>query len=228
MAPRESDPPSSESTPAPVEASEPATHSASSRRRSGSSTRDRRRLTTVVLRTLAGAYLLGVWLDGAGTGIPARVLPRTANYFLQVSALFPVAAVASIDYRAEGFVCGQGTWMELDTRPYFPIDPDDKQNRFNRVMHFFRDNRKTMNALDSYLVERHNSGTRRDGIPGDRSIGGVRLLSLRIPLPKPGDHLERMTHRPLSEYPEDERKIFYHTLRARVAERCGTPAGPAD
>jgi hypothetical protein len=183
---------------------------------------------TVVLRTLAGAYLVGVWLDGAGTGIPARILPRTANYFLQVSALFPVAAVASIDYRAEGLVCGERTWMELDTRPYFPIDPDDKQNRFNRVMHFFRENRKTMNALDSYLVENHNSGRREDGIPRDRSIGGVRLLSLRIPVPKPGDPLQRMSRRPLSEYPQEQRKIFYHTLRATLAERCGMPADPAD
>jgi hypothetical protein len=187
-----------------------------------------RRAKTVVLRTLAAGYLVGVWLDGTGTGIPARVLPRTANYFLQVSALFPTAAVASIDYRAEGFVCGEGTWTEIDTRPYFPIDPDDKQNRFNRVMHFFRENRKTMSALDSYLVENHNSGRRQDGIPGDRPIGGVTLLSLRIPLPRPGDPLERMSRRPLSQYPEEQRKIFYHTPQSRLAERCGTHVRRAD
>jgi hypothetical protein len=175
----------------------------------------------VALGVLAATYLVGVWLDGAGSGIPARVLPRMANYFLQVAALFPRAAIASIDYRAEGFVCDQGTWMELDTRPYFPIDPDDKENRFNRVMHFFRENRTTMTALDSYLVDNHNSGRRDDGIPPDRTIGGVRLLSLRIPLPSPGDRLERASRRPLSQYPQDERQIFYHTPKSRLIEHCG-------
>jgi hypothetical protein len=175
----------------------------------------------VALRVLATAYLLGVWLDGSGSGIPERILPRTANYFVQVSALFPWAATASIDYRAEGFICSEGAWMELDTRPYFPIDPDDKENRFNRVMHFFRENRTTMTALDSYLVYNHNSGSGEDGIPRDRTIGGVRLLSLRIPIPSPGDRLQRVSRQPLSSYPEQQRKAFYHTPRSKLAERCG-------
>jgi hypothetical protein len=175
----------------------------------------------VALLTCGAAYLVGVWLDGTGSGIPAALLPRTANYFVQVAALFPRAAVASIDYRAEGFVCGDGTWMELDTRPYFPIDSDDKENRFNRVMHFFRENRTTMTALDSYLVENHNSGRREDGIPHGRPIGGVRLSSLRIPLPSPGDQLERTSRRPLSFYPDDERQVFYHTPRSRLSQHCG-------
>jgi hypothetical protein len=182
----------------------------------------------VALRALAAAYLAGVWLDGAGTGIAARVLPRPANYFLQVAALFPTAAVASIDYRAEAFVCGDSTWIELDTRPYFPIDSNDKENRFNRVMHFFRENRTTLNALDAYLVGRHNSGRFEDGIPRDRSIGGVRLLSLRIPLPAPGDRLQRASRSPLSYYPEEQRKVFYHTPRSKLAERCGTRAPGAE
>jgi hypothetical protein len=182
----------------------------------------------VALRVLAGAYLLGVWLDGSGSGIPASILPRTANYFVQVAALFPWAATASIDYRAEGFICGEGAWMELDTRPYFPIDPDDKENRFNRVMHFFRENRTTMTALDSYLVDNHNSARHEDGIPRDHAIGGVRLLSLRIPIPSPGDRLERVSRQPLSSYPKEQRKAFYHTPRSKLAERCGRPIEGAD
>ena len=174
----------------------------------------------VVLRAVAAAYLLGVWLDGVGSGIPAVLLPRAANYFVQVSALFPRAAVASIDYRAEGFACDDGAWMELDTRPYFPIDPDDKENRFSRVMHFFRENRTTMTALDSYLVDKHNAGKHEDGIPRDRAIGGVRLWSLRTPIPSPGDRLERASRHPLSSYPEKQRQAFYHTPASRVAERC--------
>ena len=172
--------------------------------------------------------MLGVWLDGVGSGVPASVLPRAANYFVQVAALFPRAAVASIDYRAEGFVCSEGAWRELDTRPYFPIDPDDKENRFNRVMHFFRENRKTMTSLDSYLVDNHNSAKHEDGIPPARAIGGVRLLSLRIPLPSPGDRLQRVSRQPLSFYPEDQRKVFYYTPRSKLAERCGTTVGGAD
>lgn len=177
---------------------------------------------------LAVAYLLGVWLDGSGTGIPARILPRAANYFVQVSALFPLAATASIDYRAQAFVCGEKAWVELDTRPYFPIDRDDKENRFNRVMHFLRENRNTMTALDSYLVENHNSGKYEDSIPRDRVIGGVRLLSLRVPIPSPGDRLERVSRGPLSSYPEEQRKVFYHTPQSKLTQRCGTRVESAE
>jgi hypothetical protein len=146
-----------------------------------------------------------------------------ANYFLQIAALFPQAATKTIEYRAEAWVCTDGKWEELDTRPFFPIDPDDKENRFQRVMHFFREDRTTMHALDDYLVERHTTGKGADGIDAVKAIGGVRFLSLRIPLPDPGAKLERMRRLPLSEYPEDERKGFYHTPRSKIARRCGVP-----
>ncbi len=174
------------------------------------------------MRVLAGVYLAGVWLDGVGSTLGAHFLPRVANYFFQVAALFPRAATMSIDYRAEAWVCADKKWEEIDTRPYFPIDPDDKENRFQRVMHFLRQDETTMHALDAYLVERHNSGNAQDDIPTDQLIGGVRLLSLRIPLPKPGEPLERTHRLPLSAYPEDERRVWYHTPRSKAAERCGT------
>ncbi len=180
---------------------------------------------TTTLRTigkvLGAIYLAGVWLDGVGSNLPAKVLPRTVNYFMQIAALFPKAAVMSIDYRAEGWVCEEDRWDELDTRPYFPIDPDDKENRFQRVMHFFRQHRATMHALDAYLVQSHNDGKHADGIGSDRAIGGVRLQSLRIPLPKPGDALVRPVRRPLASYPEEQRAFFYHTPKSKRAERCG-------
>lgn len=179
----------------------------------------RRRLA---LRILGAAYLAGVWLDGTGTGIPAAVLPRVPNFFLQVSALFPYAATASIDYRAEGFVCEDKTWRELDTRPYFPIDRDDKENRFNRTMHFLRTNRPTMVALETYLVDQHDAGRADDGIPSGLRIGGVRLSSVRIPVPEPGEPLERYARRPLAWYPEADRHVFFHTPRTRLAARCAT------
>jgi hypothetical protein len=84
----------------------------------------------VALPVLAGAYLIAVWLDGSGSGILASILPRTADYFVQVSALFPWAATASIDYRAE-------------------------------LLSRKQDNDTTMTALDSYLLDNHNSTARR-------------------------------------------------------------------
>jgi hypothetical protein len=176
----------------------------------------------VALGALAGCYLAGVWLDGVGSTLPSHFLPRAANYFLQVAALFPKAATMTIDYRAEAWVCADRKWEELDTRPYFPLDPDDKENRFQRVMHFFRDDRTVMHALDDYLVEQHPSGKGADGIDPLKPIGGIRVMSLRIPLPAPGEALQRFGREPLSAYPESERHHFYHTTRAKAAERCGT------
>jgi hypothetical protein len=175
----------------------------------------------VALTALADAYLAGVWLDGVGSTLPSQVLPRVANYFLQVAALFPKAATMSIDYRAEAWVCTDKKWEELDTRPYFPIDPEDKENRFQRVMHFFRDERTTMRALEAYLVDRHLSGKGLDGIDALKALGGVRMLSLRIPLPSPGEPLERSRRVPLADVPAGERHGFYHTRRSEIAARCG-------
>ena len=180
------------------------------------------------LRFLAASYLLGVWLEGVGWGAPLRaILPQWITFFTQVAALFPHAAEYSIDYRAEGYICDTGEWQELDTRPYFPIDENDKENRFQRVMHFFRQDETTMHALDAYLVDRHASGKGDDGIDAVKTIGGVRLLSLRIPLPNPGDPVERFRRLPLASYPEEQRHVFYHTPHAKALERCGTASeGP--
>ncbi|MBV9946680.1 MAG: hypothetical protein JOZ69_07525 [Myxococcales bacterium] len=182
----------------------------------------------VALRVLGAAYIAGVWLDGTGTGVPEKILPRVPNYFLQVATLFPHAATASIDYRAEGFVCADKAWRELDTRPYFPINRDDKENRFYRTMHFLRTNRPTMVALETYLVEQHDAGRADDGIPRDMRIGGVRLSSVRIPIPELGTPIERFKRAPLATYPEAERKVFFHTPRSRLAARCGTALEGAD
>jgi hypothetical protein len=173
------------------------------------------------LRFLAAGYLLGVFLEGVGWGAPLReTLPQWLSFFTQVAALFPRAAQYSIDYRAEGYVCDTGEWKELDTRPYFPIDEDDKENRFQRVMFFYRKQKVVMNAVDRFLVEVHNGGARDDGIPSDRKIGGVRLLSIRAPLPEIGAPLVRVHHTPLPEIPEKERKLWFSTRSGTITERC--------
>ncbi len=183
-----------------------------------------RRRTSLALRALAAAYLASVALDGAGCSLPSHVLPRPALFFTQVAVLFPRAAHATIDYRAEAWVCSRRQWVELDTRPYFPIDPDDKENRFNRAMHFYRENRTTMRALDLYLVRSHDEQPGDDGIdPGER-IGGVRMLSLRIPIPEVGSSFERYRRYPLAHYPETKRHHFYHTPASVRARRCAPGA----
>jgi len=176
----------------------------------------------IALRVIAGAWLGCVALDGAGCNGPSQILPRPVAFFTQVSVLFPRAAHATIDYRAEAWVCSKQAWVEYDTRPYFPIDPDDKENRFNRAMHFFRENRETMHALDRYLVRSHDDRPGPDGIDAGERIGGVRLMSLRIPIPPVGSSFERYEREPLSHYPEKERKYFYHTPESLRERRCGS------
>ncbi len=176
-----------------------------------------RRVSSRALRILAVVYLAGVWLDGVGSTAFAKVLPRPVGYFFQVSVLFPLAALTTIDYRAEGWLCREGRWVELDTTPYFPIDAHTKENRFNRVMHFARDDHKVMAALDDYLVHEHNAHH-------DTQIGGVRLQSLRIPIPKLG-HVERYALHSLADYPEDQRKRFFTTPKSKRAERCDSRRG---
>ena len=184
------------------------------------------RLIQTALMVLSALYLAGVWLEGVGSTLPS-LLPRTPHYFLQIAALFPKAAVASIDYRAEAWLCKERAWKEIQTVPYFPLDPDDKENRFQRVMHFYRDNRPTMHALDDYFVDGHNSGAYDDGISKDERIGGIRVLSLRLTLPKPGEPPMRAVKKPLDEYPPEVRKNFYHTISSKRAERCGGSPEPS-
>ena len=171
------------------------------------------RRTLVVVACL---YIGFVWLDGMGSTLPWKVLPRPLHFFVEVSRLFPDAQPVAIDYRAEGWVCSRGRFEEIDTRDYFQLRPDDKENRYYRFVQFYRHSRPAMQALESYLVDHVNA--RRDA--GDR-IGGIRVLSLRVPIPPPGTPIERWHRRPLAEFPENERKNWYWTPKSRRAERCG-------
>jgi hypothetical protein len=180
-----------------------------------------KRRRTWAIRFCAGFYLLGVWLEGVGWGAPLRNnLPHWIGFFHQVAALFPRAAHYAIDYRAEAYVCDKGEWKELDVRPYFPIDVNDKESRFQRVMFFYRRQKMVMNTLDRFLVDVHNQGAKDDGIPADEKIGGVRLMSIRGPIPAIGDPLVRVHWVPLAEIPEKERKNWYQTKSGNITERC--------
>jgi hypothetical protein len=174
------------------------------------------------LVVLAGAYLLTLWLDTVSGSRIARFVPRTWLFFAQIAALFPQAKPMTIEYRAESWSCADHKWHELDVRPYFPLDADNKENRFQRALQFYRKNRTVMNALDDYLVRQWNA----DGSHG--TIGGVRFLSLRIPIPKIGGHIDAYTYKPLTSYPPEQRHDWYWTKKSRRAERCGDRVAPKE
>lgn len=172
------------------------------------------------LVALAGFFLADVWLDGVGSTLPSKVLPRSLLYFGQIAALFPHAGEKQIDYRAEGYRCSDHKWVEIDARPWFPIDSDNKENRFYRAVQFYRENRKVMRALDEYIVDHHNKAH-------DEKIGGVRILSLRIPLPPPGTKIDPYKREELAKYPEDQRHNWYWSPGSLRRERCGDKRTPS-
>jgi hypothetical protein len=173
-----------------------------------------------------GVYLAAILLGGAGSAIPRR-LPGPLLYFTQVACLFPYAATHAIDYRAAAYSCRPRRFVELDYRVYFPLRPDDKENRFHRLARFYRRNARVMRALDDYLVDRHNARVEGGESPGDGiegRIGGVLVLSLRIPFAEPGTRIERQPRTPLADTPRTWRKRWYRTPRDRRDERCAREA----
>jgi hypothetical protein len=166
---------------------------------------------------VAGLYLATVWFDGVGSTWPAKITPRPWLYFSQVAALFVNAAPKVIDYRAEGWSCSDHRWVEIDVRPYFRIDADNKENRFQRALQFYRKNRNVMRALEDFVVKRHNAAS------GAAPIGGVRFSSLRLPYPAPGEHVAPFEQKPLASYSADQKKDWFWTPTSRRTQRCGAP-----
>jgi len=164
------------------------------------------------LAAVGALYLAGIWLEAAGAPLHA-VVPRPLHYFLQVAKLFTNAVPIAAEYRAEAYSCSDHVWRELDVRPFFPIRADDKESRFDRAMFFYRRQPAVMAALDEYLVTANN----RVSAP----VGGVFLMSLRIPIPAPGEATEPYRRRPLSDYGADLRKYWYRTPTPLRQARCG-------
>jgi hypothetical protein len=175
----------------------------------------------VALALPAALYVAGVWLEGTGTGLPGRLLPRPILYFLQTSSLFTGQAKAAIEYRAEVWLCQSRRWVELDTRPSFPINRDDKESRFHRTLHFFGQHRQTLQALEEYLISRHQHGQSGPGLIPELQVGGIRFVKLRRPIPDPGMPVNRWMRLPLSNHAPEQRVNLYWTPRSRRAERCG-------
>jgi hypothetical protein len=171
--------------------------------------RTRQRRARIALSILALAYLTAIALDSSGFQVLAKRLPAPLRFFSEVACLFPHAGQFAIEYRAEGWLCREARWTEIDTRASFLIDADNKENRFQRAMHFYHNTPRVLREIDGYLAAR---------TPG---IGGVRLLSLRLPLPSPGDRSVAYAFHPLETYAPTLRRLWYETPDEERDRRCG-------
>ncbi len=173
----------------------------------------------MTLAALAGLYFALLFVASAGGGVADRI-PQPVRFFTQAACLFPSASEKVIEYRAELWSCRERKFVPFDPRVDFPIRADDKESRFQRVGHFYRSSAPVMQALDEFLLRRHNArGEPVDGVDGP--VGGMRFLSLRIPFPAPGEPTQRYDYRPLDEPPPGaERKPWYMTPGSVRAKRC--------
>jgi hypothetical protein len=167
------------------------------------------------LTVLAAVYLAAVGLDATGTGLPDRLLPMPVRFFVQEAALFPHAASEEVEWRVEGWLCDERRFAEIDVRPFFPIRRDDKESRFYRAMFFHHRERTVLAALDEFIARAHNAAH------PDRRIGGVILLSLRVPIPRLGSDEPRYRWKPLADFPHGvERRYWYVTSADDRTRRC--------
>jgi hypothetical protein len=173
------------------------------------------------LRWVAGgagaAYIVALWLEAVGAHWVDRVLPSPIRLFVQVAALFPNALPEAIEWRARGWRCDLERYEELDVRPFFPIRRDDKENRFDRAMFFHHRQGRVLEALDAYLTTAQNL------LHPDARIGGVMLLSLRVPIPPPGRPGPRHERLSIASYPPSVSRQYWYTTgvdarRQRCAE----------
>ena len=94
-------------------------------------------------------------------------------------------------------------------------------------MFFHLHQRKVLAELDRFIAREQNR------THPEARIGGVMLLSLRIPIPPPGTPEARYQRLPLADYPPSvERHYWYVTDKAQREQRCadlaagGRPAEP--
>jgi hypothetical protein len=156
--------------------------------------------------------------------LPDSRWTRPAVFFTQASALFPFADTVVLEYQLEVWACGRG-WAPIDPRLYFPIQPDDKESRFQRLGYFYfnhksltRRDREAGEALDGYISTRHAGID--DGVAGP--IGGIRVIKIVRSFPSPGEPVERYHFDPFSQRPSDERREKYATPEAEARRRCAS------
>jgi hypothetical protein len=190
------------------------------------------------LAVAAALYFLGLFVYSTGwKKVPRRSIMKPIAFFLESAGLFPKADVIAFEYRLEGWSCRRRRWERLDPRPYFPMEADNKESRFQRVEWLFRDsdsNSAINAALDDYIA-RHRDAD--DGVVGP--IGGIRVYEVWRELPPVGEDTARYSFHPLAplqpgEYRKDIRHKdpdtrvehrFYFTPRDERVKRCKAEAG---
>lgn len=148
---------------------------------------------------------------------------RPAVFFTEATSLFPRADTVVLEYRLEVWACGRD-WEPIDPRPYFPIRPDDKESRFQRLGYFYFNSRtltqRTVTvgkALDRYISAHHAAGM-DDGVTGP--IGGIRVVKITHPFPAPGEPVERYHFDPFAPGLPDQRREKYATPLPERTRRC--------
>jgi hypothetical protein len=144
---------------------------------------------------------------------------RPVVFFTEATSLFPRASAFALEYRLEVWPCGR-RWEPIDPRPYFPIEPDDKESRLQRLGYFYEHNRTVLQALDAYVSARHAAGV-DDGVSGQ--IGGIRLVKVVRPFPAPGEPVERYHFEPRGPIPAEQRRDIYYTPTSERKRRCPIP-----
>jgi hypothetical protein len=151
------------------------------------------------------------------------VVPAPFLFFAQIADLFPEASAGIIEYRAEGWLCAQKRFVELDMGKLFPMLAGNKENRFYRLMHFYRATPAVLRALDAYCISHYPPIATE---AGPERIGGVRFTSLILPLPKDPSEVARYSRKPLSDYPDVPRHLWYRSSNRIEDERCSEAASP--
>jgi hypothetical protein len=159
---------------------------------------------------------------------PQSGVLRPIAFFTESTCLFPSSNTYRIEYRLEGWSCSDAAWEPLDPSPYFPIEADDKESRFQRVAYFYHrarenptkqiaaNNHAVLHALEDYVLSRHPGVD--DAVAG--ALGGIRLFVADWPLPLPGEPVPRYVYQPLSPVPANVRKDLYWTRPSEVKSRC--------
>ncbi len=189
-------------------------------------------------RLLVGAattYFCVIFLEICKPNLAYAWVPGPLLYFSQIAALFPLAKSRDMDYRAEGWNCEAARYEEIDLRPIFSIQAENKENRFARAMYFYNGSPEILSRLSVFVQDKSNGRATvhpqaRDSSDGGRladehpkallKYGGVRLLGILSSIPQPSQGIKRY-HRPeLQDVAWEERRIYFEPSPLELWKAC--------